>query len=120
MALAVTDAMRAALRRGAGDSLPEDDVTRLLTTAAEAVRRWVDPSGDADNLPPVDVETEAVIRTAGWLADSPAGPLSRHKVNDTETAYAVGQRTQNPVRGSGAMSLLSPWKRRGAGALAVE
>ena len=120
MALAITPEMRAALTRGAGAGLESGEVLRLLTLAATLVRRWIDPEDSGTALPPREVESEAVIRTAGFILDSPAGPIAAQQVNDTSATYASGHRLMNPVRGSGAMSLLSPWKKRGAAALAVE
>ena len=115
MALTATDEMRDALGRGPAAGIEVSEVDRVLTVAAQVVRAWVDPEGDSENLPPVEIETEAVIRTAGYLLDSPVGPIAAQRYADVETAYAG---RVHPLRGSGAMALLRSYKKRGAGALA--
>ena len=54
---------------------------------------------------PVEVQDQAVILMSGYLFDSPESPPG--------TAWAAS------FRNCGAMSLLSPWKNRRAGALVI-
>ena len=80
---------------------------------------------------PDKVQNEAVIRTVGWLLETPRGSIrSRTERRDVEGAIEdPGRRTSNEtrvqyatsekgaLRHSGAMSLLSPWKQRRAGVI---
>ena len=54
---------------------------------------------------PVEVQDQAVIQMASYIFDAPESPPS--------TAWAAS------FRNCGAMSLLSPWKNRRAGALVI-
>ena len=69
----------------------------------------------APGAPPV-VQNEAVIRTAGWLMETPSGGIRSESVGDVRTVFD-GARSLAALRHSGAMSLLSPWKIRRAGAI---
>lgn len=64
---------------------------------------------------PEAVKLEAAFRVAGWLLDSPASNLAAEEVGQQSATYAPGQR--GALRHSGAMSILSPWKVRRAGAV---
>lgn len=79
---------------------------RLLSVATELVNGYAPGAPDA-------VSNEAVIRTAGWLWESPAGNPMSHTVGDVATTFATGN--LSALRHSGAMSLLSRWKVRRAG-----
>ena len=81
---------------------------RLLAVASELVTRY---APDA----PAAIQNEAVIRTAGWLAEQPAAAITGETEGDIRTAYAPTM--QSALRHSGAMALLSPWKIRRAGAV---
>ena len=82
--------------------------TRLLAVAAELVNRFAPDAQDA-------IANEAAIRTAGWLAEQPAAAIRAETEGDISTSYAPSM--QSALRHSGAMSLLSPWKVRRAGAI---
>ena len=98
--------LRAALK------LPEDDdglarATALLAVASPHVTRYAPAAPD-------EVHDEAVIRTAGYLLESPtAGGVFRElKVgDDVDLSFRL---PGNPVRLSGAGALLSSWRVRRA------
>ena len=80
--------------------------TRLLAVATELVTRYAPDAPDA-------VANEAVIRTAGWLAEMPSAAITSESEGDIRTSYAPTM--QSALRHSGAMALLSPWKVRRGG-----
>ena len=80
-----------------------ETATRLLSVCTELVNNFALGAPEA-------VANEAVIRSAGWLKEQPPGIMSVD-VEGNEVVYRGGM---NPLRGSGAMSLLSPWKKRRA------
>ena len=82
---------------------------RLHAVAVVLVERF------APGAPPV-VQNEAVIRTAGWLMETPSGGIRSESVGDIRTGYDTA-RSLGALRYSGSMSLLSPWKVRRAGAI---
>ena len=82
--------------------------TRLLAVATELVARY---APDAPNA----ISNEAVIRTAGWLAEQPRAAITSETEGDIRTSYAPTM--QSALRHSGAMASLSPWKIRRAGAI---
>ena len=82
--------------------------TRLLAVATELVNRY---APDA----PGPMANEAVIRSAGWLAEQPAASIRSETVGEITTTYAPT--LTSALRYSGAMALLSPWKVRRAGAI---
>ena len=81
--------------------------TRVLAVASELVMRH---APDAPNA----ISNEAVIRTAGWLAEQPSAAIRSETEGDIRTSFVP---TQSALRHSGAMALLSPWKVRRAGAI---
>ena len=115
--LVVTVAMRDALRTGSGAALEDAVADRLLEVAAQLVARALDPNETATERPPAAVETEAIVETAAFMADRPGGPIAKEKAADVEVDYATGARTMNPVRGSGALAMLNPWRQHGAGTI---
>ena len=92
-------------------AIGEDDdatVQRLGSTAAELVQRFASGA-------PQSIRNEAVIRCAGWLREAPASGARREDIGDVSTAWSPN--ATGGLRASGAMSLLSPWKVRRAGAV---
>ena len=87
---------------------PADVAVRLLPVVTLLVERY---APDADG----DVQNEAAIRCAGWLAEQPMAARMSGKVGDMEAAYATA--SVSALRHSGAMALLSPWKVRRGGAI---
>ena len=61
---------------------------------------------------PASVKLEAGVRIVGWLRRTPASALSAVSMGPASTRYDRG-RTQSPLRGSGAMGILSPWRTHG-------
>ena len=80
-----------------------ETATRLLSVCTELVNNFAAGAPDS-------VANEAVIRVSGWLKEQPPGIMSMD-VEGNEVVYRGGM---SPLRGSGAMSLLSPWKKRRA------
>ena len=85
-----------------------DTATRLLKLALEIVTRYVNNS----EAPEV-ILNEACIRLCGWLYESPANRTSQIGIGpDISLRFNLSQNLA--LRHSGAMSLLSPYKRRRA------
>ena len=87
------------------------DATRaghLLSAAWALVQRYAPAAPDG-------ILREAVIRTAGWLAEQPAASVRSEDTGDIATNYAPTM--QSALRHSGAMALLTAWKIRRAGAI---
>ena len=84
----------------------EDVAGRLGPVVAALVERYADAA-------PAAVKSEAVVRAAGWLAGNKPG-LRKVGVSNIDIEYSGGQ---SALRHSGAMSLLSPFKVRRAGAI---
>ena len=83
-----------------------DTADRLLDVASALCEQYAPKAPEA-------IANEAVIRCAGWLADTPAASVQSEKFGDVEVSFAVGQ--LSALRHSGAMALLGPWKRRRGG-----
>ena len=81
--------------------------TRLLEVCTELVNKYASEAPDA-------VANEAVIRTAGWLLEQPPGVMSQSVGGGFDIQYRGGT---SPLRNSGAMALLSPFKKRRARAI---
>ena len=81
---------------------------RLLAVATALVNRYASAAPDA-------ISNEATIRCAGWLAEQPSAAIRSETEGDVSTSYAPSM--QSALRHSGAMSLLSTWKVRRAGAI---
>ena len=81
---------------------------RLRDVCHETITRYV----NNDDLPDVMLN-ESIIRLAGWLNESPANSISRLRMGpDVEMHHAKSHNAA--LRHCGAMSLLSPYKRRRA------
>ena len=76
--------------------------------ATELVNRFAPDAPDA-------ISNEAVIRTAGWLAEQPSAAITSETEGDIRTSYAPSM--LSALRHSGGMALLSPWKNRRAGTI---
>ena len=89
-----------------------DDTTagRLLGVAKTLVEGWAPDAPEA-------IQNEAVIRAAGWLNEHPASGAMLVEVGGISTRYASPANAASALRHSGAMSLLSDWKVRRAGAI---
>ena len=80
---------------------------RLLEVCTEMVNDYASEVPDA-------IANEAVIRTAGWLVEQPPGIMSQSVGDGLSIDYRGGT---SPLRNSGAMALLSPFKKRRARAI---
>ena len=85
-----------------------ETATRLMSVASALVTRYAPAA-------PTAIANEAVIRTAGWLAEQPSASITSESEGDIRTSYAPTM--QSALRHSGAMALLSPWKIRRGGAI---
>ena len=90
-----------------------DERDRLQTvakTAAELVTKYL----GTGNTCPQSVKDEAAIRAIGWMIERPSYGLTAatHWSGSSRTYDAKGC-----LRGSGAMSILSPFKERRAGVI---
>lgn len=81
---------------------------RLLAVTTEMVENYAPEAPEA-------VQNEAVIRCAGYLAQHPADARRSTTVGGVSSSWATTH--TGALRHSGAMSLLSPYKRRRAGAI---
>lgn len=81
---------------------------RLLPVVTELVQDYAEHA-------PESVQNEAAIRCAGYLAQQPSDARRSTTVGGVSSSWAVTH--TSALRHSGAMALLSPWKRRRAGAI---
>ena len=81
---------------------------QLLMAATALVDRF---APDA----PEPIKDEATIRAAGYLVEQPRAAIRSDSVGDIATVFTPS--SLSALRHSGAMSLLSPWKVRRAGAI---
>ena len=80
---------------------------RLLAVASGVVADYVQMNTSI----PAGIEDEAMLRVAGYLNQRPAPWISSQKVGDLQVDFHGGV---SPLRNSGAMALLSPFKQRRA------
>ena len=85
------------------------DGARLLTVATALHDRYV---GSGASRVPEAISNEAVICVAGYLHQHPTAGVRSERAGELQTDYAVGHLAA--LRHSGAMALLSPYKRRRA------
>ena len=79
---------------------------RLHGVSVALVQRY------APDAPPA-VQDEAVIRCAGWLAESPAGAIRSETTGDVRTVDGPGHRARFDIRALWGFA----WKVRRAGAI---
>ena len=84
--------------------------TRLLAVVSELVERY---APDA----PEPIKNEAIIRAAGWLHESKPSNVRRKQIGEITIERVPGLLAQNPLRVSGGLAILGPYKRRRAGAI---
>ena len=102
-----TEAEAAVARLRAATAIPDDERAAALgSTAAALVEAYADAAPQA-------VRDEACVRCAGWLHGQPAASVRTSRVGEIELEFAPSM--VGALRHSGAMSLLSPFKRRRAG-----
>ena len=98
----------ACIKESIDGGLSDNRANALGEVASALVERY------ADNAPQ-PIKNEAVIRCAGWLYESPSGGQRSESEGDINTSYSPAM--TGALRHSGAMSLLSPFKVRRAGAV---
>ena len=87
------------------------DATRaghILAAVGAMVDRYAPQAPDA-------IKREAIIRASGWLASTPKDDIRDLSAGPLSSSHTPSMRAC--LRHSGAMSLLSPWKVRRAGAI---
>ena len=94
---------------------PPDEQTRaekLAIVAAEQIDA-ADTSSAANPLPAA-TRAEAIVRLAGWLAQSPASGILETQRGERQFQQYRSTRT-NGLRSSGALGLIAPWQVHSAG-----
>ena len=86
----------------------EDRAARLLAVAAEVVETYAPDAPDV-------LQNEAVIRFAGYLAQSDFGTIRTEEIGPKRIEYHLNHAAM--FRNSGAAGLLTGHKRRRAGAI---
>ena len=99
----------ATLKAVVGPGLEDSRVQALGAVAAALVERYAATA-------PQSVKDEAVIRAAGYLAQSDFGGIASETVGPRSVTWTVNHAAL--FRNSGAAALLSPWRVRRAGAIA--
>ena len=89
------------------DCTPEE-AGRLLEVTVELVNRYAP-------LAPSAIRREAIIRTAGWLLETPTNGIRSQSVGPLSADYSPSM--VSALRHSGSMALLSPWKIRRGGSI---
>lgn len=102
--MAVNELTESELQTAIGSDL--DTAKRLLPVAKSLVNQYA-------NSAPQEVKNEAMIRISAWLHEQPAA-ITQTSISGAEITYRGGN---SPLRNSGAMSLLNPWRKRRAVAI---
>ena len=105
---AALTAATAILRQVLPAGLDDTRIQRLGAAAAGQVEKYAP-------VAPQAAKDTAVERCAGWLAGQPAPAVRSETVGDIVTDYAINN--VSALRHSGAMALLTMYKRRRAGAI---
>lgn len=84
-----------------------DRADRVVAVAAELVNRYAPRA-------PESVRVEAALRCCGWMLQAPSDGARREDTGDISTAWSPT--VTGAMLASGAKGLLSPWRRRRAGA----
>ena len=92
---------------GIETDLPDSVLQAKAQAAVELVERYAPAAPDA-------VKKEACIRVIAWLIERPAAE-TRYQSGRFEAEFAPGH--LSALRHSGAMALLSPWKKRRGGVI---
>ena len=101
-----TARLKAVIQGAAADS--DERTAELGAAAAAMVQRY------APGAPPA-LKNEAVIRFAGYLAQSDFGSHVKESLGPMDTEYVTNHSAM--FRNSGAAALLSRWRVRRAGAI---
>ena len=84
--------------------------TRLLSVVEPLVERY---APDA----PEPIKNESIIRSAGWLHQVAPTNVRRKEIGEVRIERVPSMAAANPLRASGALALLTHYKRRRAGAI---
>ena len=106
MAVTITAAQLG--ERIAGAANDPDVAAQLLATATALVEREAAGAPEA-------IQNEAVVRFAGYLAQSDFGTIRMEEIGPRRVEYITNY--QSMFRNCGAKALLSPYKVRRAGAI---
>ena len=93
----------------AGRTLDSDDAANALGEAASAVVEQYAPGA------PQALRDEAVVRFAGYMAQSDFGAIAKEDIGPRSVEYVTNHAAM--FRNSGAAALLSRWRVRRAGAI---
>ena len=99
--------------QASSEAWAEAEAARLLPVVTEMVDRHAITAPEA-------ISNEAAIRCAGWLANEPPDSRQTDSFNilGVQTTITHTPSMVSPLRASGAMALLAPYKRRHAGSIA--
>ena len=90
------------------DNSPGDYMPQAFAAGVEAVRHYCPVAPDA-------IHNQAVLMVVGyWVSMPHDNPATMRELDGDRDIWADTKRTANALRFSGAMSLLSPFKRRRA------
>ena len=81
---------------------------RLHAVALALVERYASSAPEA-------IQSEAIIRASGWLAEQPMASIRSEETGDIRTSYATSG--TNALKHSGATALLAPWRVYRAGVI---
>ena len=84
--------------------------TRLLAVTEALVERYAPDAPEA-------IKNEAIIRSAGWLHESKPSNIRRKQIGEVSIERVPSMAAGNPLRASGALAILTGYKRRRAGAI---
>lgn len=101
-------AATATLRGALGAGLEDQRVQALGASASALVENFAPSAPDA-------IRDEALIRTAGWLCQSPSGGQREEVVGEISTTFTPS--ATGALRHSGAMALLTVWRARRGGTI---
>ena len=98
--------------QASSEAWAEATATRLLPVVTEMVERYAP-------LAPPGIQNESCIRVAGWLAEEPSDSRQTDSFNvlGVQTTITHTPSMVSPLRASGGMALLGPYKRRHAGSI---
>ena len=106
--MAVADGVDVAvLGRAAAPGAEAENFDRAIATAEALIGRYC---GDAA---PAAIRLEATVRTVGYLLSIQPGRPRQQSVGSVQQSIWIPTGS-NPLRASGAMSMLSAWKKRRA------
>ena len=83
---------------------------RLRVVASEVVNRYAP-------FAPTILKDEAILRFVGYLAQSDFGGVKSETIGPRSVEYSAPSTNASAFRSSGAAALLTPYRRRRAGAI---